>query len=45
MELICYRRRAKELLGCNLKVGLEKYLMRTYIKDNLDPYKPRIYNV
>jgi NAD dependent epimerase/dehydratase len=47
MELFCDNRKARELVGWEPRVNLEKGLSRTlgFIQDNLSRYKPEIYNV
>ena len=47
MELLCDNRKARELVGWEPRVNLEKGLSRTlgFIQDNLSRYKPEIYNV
>src|SRR5208337_612572 len=47
MELLCDHRKARELIGWEPRVSLEKGLAGTikFIQENLSRYKPDIYNV
>ena len=47
MELLCDNRKAREIAGWSTTVNLEAGLIKTidYIRNNLDRYKPDIYNV
>jgi nucleoside-diphosphate-sugar epimerase len=47
MELLCNYHKAEALLGWQPKISLEEGLSRTivFIQDNLDRYKPNLYNV
>ena len=47
MELLCDKRKARELLAWEPRVSLEEGLVQTleFMRDHLSVYKPRIYNI